>query len=105
MKILIRETGNTAQIFVYAVNERECTYEFFLKHFSDVRGIYETSDEEREIFSADAEWTVESGDVFDELAEVLAEYSECIAGIRMQALDYGISPENYVFNGNNYVML
>lgn len=104
MKILIRETGNTVEIAVYTVNERECTYEFFLKHFTDVEGIYETPDEEREMFSTVAEWTVESGAVFDELADVLAEYRECIAGIRTQALDYDIPPESYVFNGKNFVM-
>lgn len=104
MKILVRETGKTVDIEIHGVNESECTYAFFLEHFSDAEGIYETPDEEREMFSTDAEWTIDSGSVFDELAEVLSEYRKCIDEIRTQLIDYEIPAEGYVFGGKNFVM-
>lgn len=65
MRVLIRETLETAVINIYGTDGKQHSKDFFEKYFADSDGAYSTLDEEREEFGTDAQWTIITRRDFD----------------------------------------
>ncbi len=69
MKIFVREYCRDVTVRIYGIDGDEHTKEFFEKYFSDVKGIYETTDEEREDYNTEAVYTIVKADYYNFLAQ------------------------------------
>lgn len=69
MKIFVREYCRDVTVRIYGIDGDEHTKEFFKKYFSDVKGIYETTDEEREDYNTEAVYTIVKADYYNFLAQ------------------------------------
>ncbi len=69
MKIFVREYCRDVTVRIYGIDGDEHTKEFFEKYFSDVKGIYETTDEKREDYNTEAVYTIVKADYYNFLAQ------------------------------------
>ncbi|MGN0553744.1 MAG: hypothetical protein ACI4I1_10190 [Oscillospiraceae bacterium] len=103
MRVLVKESHKTVSIRIYGLDGEERTKEFFEKYFTDVVGVYETPDEERESYESDAVWTIEKHADFSFFAQMLGVIQKSIDEIGKQ-LDKGANIQEYTFNDGCFVI-
>lgn len=69
MKVFVREYCRDVTVRIYGIDGEERTKEFFRKYFSEVDGVYETTDEEREDYSSEAVYTITKAEYYNFLAQ------------------------------------
>lgn len=87
MRVLIRETLETAVINIYGRDGKQHTKDFFEKYFADSDGAYSTLDEEREEFGTDAQWTIITRRDFDLFAGTVETLQKAIDSADSYAQD------------------
>lgn len=103
MKVLIKETRKAVGVNIYGIDGSVRTREFFEKYFADVVGVYATSKEEKEEYKTDAEWTIESKEDFDLLANVINDLQNSIDEVQKQLLS-GASVSDYTFDSVSFIV-
>ena len=69
MKVFVREYCRDVTVRIYGIDGEERTKEFFKKYFADVKGVYETTDEEREDYNSKAVYTITKAEYYNFLAQ------------------------------------
>ena len=70
MKILVPETGEEVDIYIYGVDGDEHTRDFFEKYFLDDETICEFEDYFLKLLKTDADFVVDSDETMKELKEM-----------------------------------
>lgn len=103
MRVLIRETLETAVINIYGTDGREHSRDFFEKYFADSDGVYPTLDEEREEYGTDAEWTIITERDFRFFADTVSTIQQAIDDVQRK-LAKGDDAEEYTFNADCFLI-
>ncbi len=103
MRVLIRETLETAVINIYGTDGKQHSRDFFDKYFSDSDGAYPTLDEEREEYGTDAEWTIITKRDFELFAEAVETLQKAIDDVQ-DRIAKGDNAENYSLNANSFLI-
>lgn len=104
MKVLVKETGETVGINIYGVDNTLRTREFFEAYFSDAEGVHITTEDEREKYGTEAEWTIVRESDFEFLCELIGSIQECMDGIRERYIRSGTEAENYRYRNKNFAI-
>ncbi len=103
MKVFVREYCRDVTVRIYGIDGEERTKEFFRKYFSEVDGVYETTDEEREDYNSEAVYTITK--------QIIITFSHSISSISKRALTKlprrnfaGKPPQDYTFENCCYVI-
>ena len=103
MRVLIRETLETAVINIYGTDGKQHSRDYFDKYFEDSEGAYPTLDEEREEFGTDAEWTIIRKQDFKDFADIVSTLQQAIDGVQ-DRISNGDSLEKYTYNSDCYLI-
>lgn len=103
MRVLIRETLETAVINIYGTDGNQHSRDFFDKYFADSEGAYPTLDEEREEFGTDAEWTIIRKQDFQAFADTAETIQKAIDDVQ-DRIAKGDSREDYTYNSDSYLI-
>ena len=103
MKVIIRENLQIKEIYIYGVDGKLRTKEFFEKYFSDTDGAYPTFPEEREEFQTDAEWTIITESDFLLLANTISVIQKAIDDVN-ELLIGGENAGEFVFQSECFLI-
>ena len=103
MRVLIRETLETAVINIYGTDGKQHSKDFFEKYFSNAEGAYPTLDEEREEYGTDAEWTIIRKQDFERFAEIVPALQKAIDDVQ-DRITKGSRRDEYTFNSDCFLI-
>lgn len=103
MKVFIREYCRDVTVRIYGIDGEERTREFFEKYFSDVDGVYETTEKEHTEYRSEAVYTIEKADHYNFFAQQVDNIQRGIDNVA-EALIQGGDIRDYTFNGCCYTV-
>lgn len=103
MKVFIREYCRDVTVRIYGVDGEERTREFFEKYFSEVDGVYETTEEEHTKYCSEAEFTIERAEHYNFFAQQIDNIQRGIDDVA-EALMRGEDIHSYAFDGYCYTI-
>lgn len=95
MKVFIREYCRDVTVRIYGIDGEERTKEFFERYFEETIGVYETTDEEREQFGSEAEFTIDKADDYNYFAGKISSIQQAIDDIADSIIN-GAEIDRYV---------
>ena len=103
MRVFIADRKKTVSVHIYGVYGHEITREFFSLFFLRAVEVHETTDEERQIMGTDAEFTIETYDLFKAFADKIDDIQKAIDDISYLLIE-GTQTTDYICDDRLYAI-
>ena len=103
MRVFIADRKKTVSVHIYGVYGHEITREFFSLFFLRVIEVHETTDEERQVMGTDAEFTIDTYDLFKAFADKIDDIQKAIDDISYLLIE-GTQTTDYICDDRLYAI-
>ena len=103
MRVFIADRKKTVSVHIYGVYGHEITREFFSLFFLRVIEVHETTDEERQVMGTDAEFTIDTYDLFKAFADKIDDIQKAIDDISYLLIE-GTQTTDYICEDRLYAI-
>ena len=103
MRVYIADSNKTVTVRIYGVYGHEITREFFSLFFLRAVEVHETTDEERQVMGTDAEFTIDTYDLFKAFADKIDDIQKAIDDISYLLIE-GTQTTDYICDDRLYAI-